>query len=380
MRNRLLLLPLFLFLLPFAASAQWLKKPLRYVQPDSVVTWSYDGLGFKQLAQSIDSTARPDVCRLSRSDLKQRDALLQRWQAGAAERNVVGGDGDAFLEPQGLSAANWAKQAARLFLLQGDATYMDEVERAFYNVVLRTAYSQSLSSASLEKWQAAVQLLNFPALMYAVNHKGDELSVNLYTNATATLPLAGKRVGVDMITNMPLTGGVKIRLTGLAKRTPLTLRLRIPDWAGLRSSSVWHYEGADSLVPTIFVNGHEISPLPVDSKGYVTISRKWQSLDEVYIDFPMQAQYVFPVSATRRTKGQPVYAPAAVLQYGPLVYYPKEDSRGHYFLPSCGAAMEEELTPHSFPIFSGTMYNAAGTPQDAAAPAFPFHAWPYAEM
>ncbi len=378
--NKSFLLALSLFLvLPFVATAQWLKKPLRFVEPDSVVTWNYDGEGFKQLAQSIDSTSRPGVYRLTRNDVKRRTELLHAWNGRAAERNIVGGDGDALSDPQGLSAAAWTIQALRLFLMQGDASYMDVVERGFYNVTLRAAYNASLSSASLEKMQAARQLQSFSGMMYATSHKGDELYVNLYTNATGTVLLGKNRIGVDMITQMPLAGAVKIRFSGIAKSMPFTVRLRMPEWAGLRPNAPWRYEGADSLSTAIYVNGHEISPVKVDENGYVTINRKWKSLDEIYIDFPMQAQYVFPSSAPQRTKGQPILT-ASVLQYGPLVYLPNTSTRGCYFLPTQGLTMEEELSPHGFPVLRGTMYQAVGTPQDAAAPAVPFLALPYAEM
>ncbi len=379
LNKRSLLAAFLLIVLPLSASAQWLKKPLRFVEPDSVVTWDYDGKGFKQLAQSVDSTSKPAVYRLTRNDVKRRTDLLAAWTRGLALRNAVGGDGDALADPQGLSAAAWTLMAQRLFLMQGDAQYMDQVERAFYNVTLRAAYTTALSSASLEKMQAAQQLQDFSGLMYATTRKGDELYVNLYTNATGTVRLGDKRIGVDMITQMPLSGAVKIRLTGITKRMPLTVRLRMPEWTGMRSGTPWLYEGADSLQPAVYVNGHEISPVKVDERGYVSITRKWQSLDEVYIDFPMQVQYAFSSSAPSRAKGQPVYD-APVLQYGPLVYYPKQSARGHYFLPTQGMTMEDELSPHGLPVLRGTMYRTEGTPQDAAAPAQAFWALPYAEM
>ena len=126
-------------LLPATARTPWLKKPLRYVCADSVITWGYDGRDFRTIAHVTDSTAHAHPTRLARQNWSERESTLVAWTSQQSEHNVLGGAGAPREASQALSAAKWLNQAAQLYLMQGDASYMDYAERALFNAVMRTA-------------------------------------------------------------------------------------------------------------------------------------------------------------------------------------------------------------------------------------------------
>lgn len=370
--NRLFFTLLFaLSYLSVSAGGPWLKRPLRFVEPDSVVTWGYDGRDFRSLALLADSTARGERIPLTRPDFDARKRTFAQWREAQAELNLVGSEGDPQHDPQGLSAAKWVVRASQLFLMQGDAAYADFIERALYNAALHTVSDTTLRRGTIDKFQAACLLLSAPSLMYATSTDAD-LYVNLYTNSTATLPLPSLgRITIDQVTDMPVTGSVKLRFSQMRESVRLALHLRMPDWVGVRPTGKYAYVAPDSVrtSPTIYVNGHEVDPLVVDDKGYVVIERDWRSMDEVYIDFPLQLQRVYLASDREAQRGAPIAAERAAFQWGPLVYFISNPSpRGCYVTAHSplSVAPEPDLTT-GYPILRGTMYRTKGTVQDTEA-------------
>lgn len=117
MNNKTLLITTILWIASaiMYAGTPWLKKPLRFVEADSVITWGYDGRDFRRTAFTTDSTAQPLPTRLTRSAWNNRKIAYQRWQETSSQRNLVGGVGDAQTESQGIAAARWVEQAQILF-------------------------------------------------------------------------------------------------------------------------------------------------------------------------------------------------------------------------------------------------------------------------
>lgn len=373
--KRLLILYLFTLsaLLSAVAHTPWLKKPLRYLCADSVITWGYDGRDFRTIAQTTDSTAQANTIRLTQRNYKEREATLQAWTSQFNEHNVLGGAG-AWQEPaQALAAAKWLNQAAQLFLMQGDASYMDYAERALFNAVMRTATDSLQPRGTLDKWIAASLLRATPGMVYATSHDEKALYVNLYTNATASLTMRKQRFLLDQITNMPVDGGVKFRFSNFKGELKFQLYLRMPEWTGLRANAPYAYVGSDTIHPTIYVNGHEVNPLTVNDNGYVVIDRTWRALDEVYIDFPLQVKTILPASTPTEKRKAPLRDRAA-FQLGPLVYLPQGNTQGHYFMPNHPPQPTERTNEWGRPILQGTMYRYAHTPQDAEAEGITFWA------
>lgn len=359
------------------AATPWLKRPLRFVCADSVITWGYDGKDFRQFALMTDSSATAFPMSLTREAWNERKQLFEKWNATASERNVVGGTGNPLTESQGFAAAKWFSQAANLFQMQGQAAYVDYMERALYNAILHTAHDTLLPRGSMDRKAAASLLMAAPGWIYATSGKAD-LFVNLYTNCTSTIPLGDGTISVDQITNMPMTGGVKLRLTRLGQGKHFALHLRMPDWAGLRPSTHFAYVGGEPQQPIIYVNGHELDPLEVDDKGYVVIDRLWRNLDEVYVDFPVQAHYIKPLLTPTANLLAPIYGQAA-LQWGPLVYVVNA-SATDYLAPSQPALPINDVSESGYPILQGKLFHTQGVPQDAEATGETFVVKPYGDL
>lgn len=359
------------------AGTPWLKKPLRFVEADSVITWGYDGRDFRRTAFTTDSTAQPLPTRLTRSAWNNRKIAYQRWQETFSQRNLVGGVGDAQTESQGIAAARWVEQAQSLFLMQGDAAYIDCVERALFNAVMHTAQDTTDMAGSIDRKIAAAQLLAFPAWMYATKGTTD-LYINLYANATSNIRWGDTTFSLDQITDMPVSGSVKFRFNGMGKGLRFKVHLRMPEWTGMRKNTPYVYVGGEAQQPTVYVNGHEVDPLQVDEKGYVVIDRVWRSLEEIYIDFPLHAQYVLPASTSTDHLHAPIHGRAA-LQWGPLVYLAGSANASQYFMPTQPVNPTDGLSRSGYPVLQGTFYNTQGVPQDAQAPAHRFIVQPYCD-
>ena len=160
------------------AGTPWLKKPLRFVEGDSVITWGYDGRDFRRTALTTSPTAQAFPIRLTRDAWNKRKATYTHWKKTADQRNLVGGVGDEQTESQGMAAARWVEQAQWLYLMQGDAAYIDCMERALFNAVMHTAQDSTELAGSIDRKIAASQLLTAPAWMYATQGTTD-LYVNL---------------------------------------------------------------------------------------------------------------------------------------------------------------------------------------------------------
>lgn len=359
---------LFIATFPYTTFAgnPWLKKPLRYVCADSVITWGYDGRDVRTIAAATDSTAHASAMMLTKQAWNNRHATYDAWCKQLPEHNCIGGAGNVYEPAQAMAAAKWLNQAAQLFLMQGDACYMDYAERALMNAVMRTAIDTLQPKGTIDKWMAAALLKASPGLIYATTVNEKELYVNLYTNATTPLTLQGKRLLLDQITDMPTSGGVKFRLSDFKGELKLKLHLRMPDWCGLRSGTPYIYIGGEVQHATFFVNGHEIEPLVVDDKGYVVIDRTWHSMDEVYIDFPLRAQTILPASTPTDKQHAPIRDFVAY-QYGPLVCLPKGNTIGHYFMPTLTPILTNEYNALNRPVLQGTMYRYNDAPQDGQA-------------
>lgn len=351
----------------------WLKKPLRYICADSVMTWGYDGRDFRTLAHATDSTAQAHALQLTRQNFKNRISTLQAWTAQLPEHNVLGGAGMPQEPSQALAAAKWLNQATQLFVMQGDATYMDYAERAIFNAVMRTATDTLQPNGTIDKWLAASLLLATPGLIYATTDNEKELFVNLYTNATTSLTLHNKHFVLDQITNMPTDGGIKLRFSNFKGELSLKLHLRMPEWTGLRPNTPYAYVGGETLHPTIYVNGHEVEPLIINEKGYVVIERTWHSLDEVYIDFPLQVQTILPATLPAEKRLAPLRNQAA-FQFGPLVCLPQGNTTGHYFMPARPPKLTNFFNQLGRPLLKGIMYRYTDAPQDDKAKSVDFWA------
>ncbi|MCU0450274.1 MAG: glycoside hydrolase family 127 protein, partial [Bernardetiaceae bacterium] len=142
----------------------------------------------------------------------------------------------------------------RLFLLTGEASYLDVVERALYNGVLsgvsqsgnRFFYPNPLAADGLRTFNQgfgtrapwfqtsccptnlARLLPSLPGYVYA--QQPGRVFVNLYMAGRATLSMETDSVEIEQVTNYPWDGAVRLRVNP-AQPTALALHLRVPGWA-----------------------------------------------------------------------------------------------------------------------------------------------------
>lgn len=296
----------------FAATAQTarparLSHPLDYLPADSVMFFN-QGDNWRLTALMTDSTVRPEpYAPLHRHAFTKQEAA---WEARCRDSlNLVGGTGDEQAAPQTAAALRTLDMSARLFLTTGDARYVEVLERALTNAV--EAGARRDTSAALRR-AAARALISAPALVYATGSDG--LYVNLFTDCYARFDTPAFQGAIDQVTDMPTTGEVVLRLTPRRNGTPLTLRVRLPQWATGEVVPASRYAtGTRTPLPTVYVNGKELLTSTTE-RGYLVIQREWNRNDEVRLNFPLPVLPVGP--ATPGTGG---VRPVALMR-GPVAY------------------------------------------------------------
>lgn len=198
----------------------------------------------------------------------------------------------------------------RMFMLHGDARYIDVLERSLYNGVLsgisldgnKFFYPNVLScdenGAERSEWfdcsccpsNLSRFIPSIPGYIYATSDKG--IYVNLYGANRADITLKnGKQVSIDQKTSYPWDGTVKLLITPEVKQK-FNVMLRIPGWVNGRPvpSDLYTYVNDDAGKYEIRING-EIQHVSVE-KGYAMLSRKWEQGDVIELVLPMEVRKV----------------------------------------------------------------------------------------
>ena len=217
----------------------------------------------------------------------------------------------------------------RLFLLHGDAKYMDVLERALYNGVISGVsldgggffYPNPLESHGQHQRQAwfgcaccPSNICRFipsvPGYVYAV--KDSKVFVNLFMSNTLTTKVAGKNLQLTQQTGYPWNGDINITID----KTPgqFCLNIRIPGWVRneVVPTDLYRYADGKKLGYTVQVNGQEVSATL--ENGYFGIDRKWKKGDKVTIHFDMEPRIVMAHRQVTEDRGK------IAVERGPLVY------------------------------------------------------------
>ena len=228
----------------------------------------------------------------------------------------------------------------RMFLLHGDAKYMDVLERTLYNGMISGVgldgksffYTNAMQITRGKVFPAqeparagwftcsccptniARLLPSIPGYIYAV--KGRDVFVNLYISGKATIGLApgGKEnVRLTQESNYPWEGNVKLRVD-VAKAASFGLLLRIPGWARGEAvpDGLYQFAGGVRKPVVIKVNGQVTAATM--RNGYAVVDRKWKSGDVVELELPMEVQAVTASDSVKEDRGK------VALQRGPIVY------------------------------------------------------------
>lgn len=253
----------------------------------------------------------------------------------------------------------------RMFLLHGDAKYIDLLEKILYNglisgvgldgksffytnaMEIRNSFSHKDMEASRSGWfecsccptNLARLIPSIPGYIYA--QKDDNLFVNLFINGTANIDIQGKVVQLTQQNNYPWDGALVFNINP-KKATAFNLMIRIPGWSQniAIASALYKFQSNADSKPTIKVNG-----LPVVytvANGYASISRTWKKNDKVEVNFPMEVRRVVASEKIKEDIGK------VALQRGPLVYCAEwADNNGkasNFFIPA-GTLFTSEFRP-----------------------------------
>lgn len=225
----------------------------------------------------------------------------------------------------------------RMFLMTGDAKYMDVFERTLYNGFLsgvslsgdRFFYPNTLEYDGKEKnnhghagrapWFGCAccppNVLRMMASLggYAYAVRDRQFFVNLYAAGDAKATVAGNEVAVSQQTDYPWSGAVKLTLKP-QKPGRFTLSLRIPGWVRGKPvpSDLYTYEDPAPAKGIILVNGKPATVTWAD--GYAKIDHEWKAGDVVDLDMPMPVRRVAANSKVKSNVG------LVALERGPIVY------------------------------------------------------------
>lgn len=219
----------------------------------------------------------------------------------------------------------------RLFLLHGDAKYIDVMERTLYNGLLSGVsldgksffYPNPLESngqhqrspwfgvaccpGNVTRFMASV-----PGYMYA--QTDDAIYINLFAAGSAEVKLDGGRVvSLAQETRYPWDGVVKVTVnpTTAAK---FTVNVRIPGWARGEPVPSDLYRFTDRVSEPVVLKVNRKAVLLKIDKGYVSLTRNWKKGDVIELSLPMPVRRVAAHDSVAADRGR------IALQRGPLVY------------------------------------------------------------
>ncbi len=289
----------------------------------------------------------------------------------------------------------------RLFLLHGDAKYIDVLERILYNGVIpgvslsgdRFFYPNPLESDGKFAFnQGAVTrqpwfevaccpgnivrfLPSLPGYVYA--HRGDTVYVNLFVQGKAKIETASHILTLKQTTSYPWTGKVDIQVASqpqplkkVQKETGVTIMIRIPGWA--RNCPVpghlYRYLTNSKEKPTLAVNGQPLS-MKIE-KGYAIIHRNWKKGDTISLNLPMPVRRVICHEKVMENRGK------AAIERGPLVYCAEGIDNGGKVLGQVLPAETIFSSKHRADLLGGiTLIEGKIPGSKQVFTAIPYYAW-----
>lgn len=287
----------------------------------------------------------------------------------------------------------------RMFLLHGDAKYVDVLERVIYNGFLsgvsmsgdRFFYPNPLESDGKFKFNQGscerapwfgcsccpVNDVRFipeiASFIYAT--RGKELFVNLFIGSVAKADLDGMPVGIKQETRYPWEGRVLLTLTPKSAEK-FTVNVRIPGYVFGKPVPSDLYRAADSDQKfgdtsaglTITVNGKEFTGGPM-ANGFLSITRKWKPGDTVELNLPMNVRRVVANPAVEADRGR------FAIERGPLVYCAEgADNNGHVLdkIFSSEPNTEAKLQPE---LLGGVVTVKMPAQDGSSVTCIPYYAW-----
>ncbi len=280
----------------------------------------------------------------------------------------------------------------RMFLLHGEAKYIDVLERSLYNGVLSGVsldgraffYPNPLSCdmhyrfnrhhLERQPWFdcscCPTNLCRFmpsiPGYIYA--QKENDLYVNLFVKSSTNVELSGVNVKLEQTTNYPWSGDVRI-VVSPDKKAEFNLRVRLPGWSLNRPlpGDLYAYVNASEAEPQLFINGENLD-YNMES-GYALIARQWKEGDVVTLSLPMPVRTVKSndLVATNRNK--------LVIERGPLVYCVEEVDNPKIEQVSISGKTQFASSYEAALLNGVEVITASGSTDAENFTAIPYHVW-----
>lgn len=225
----------------------------------------------------------------------------------------------------------------RMFLLHGDAKYIDVLEKTLYNglisgvgmdgksffytnaMEIKNGHTHKDMEAARSGWFTCsccptniTRLIpSVPGYVYA--QQADKLYVNLFVSGEASMQVNKKSVKVVQKNNYPWDGKLTLTISPQSSQA-FSLLVRLPGWAQQQAipSNLYVFENPSSDKPSIQVNG-KLVEYAVE-KGYAVIKRTWKKGDVVEVNLPMIVNRVKSNEKVADNIGK------VALQRGPLMY------------------------------------------------------------
>ena len=231
----------------------------------------------------------------------------------------------------------------RMFLLHGDAKYIDCLERTLYNGVIsgmsvdggKFFYPNPLSSDGHYRFNADNTMTrqpwfgcaccpsnlsrfipSMPGYVYGV--RDNNLYLNLFAANIATIDVGGKEVTLEEQTKYPWDGEISIKINKIVNRKSanrqFTMLVRIPGWVQNKVVPSDLYTYRDDIFSTyeVSVNGQRVNGEL--ENGYLAINRNWKKGDVIRIHFDMPVRTVVASPRVSDDRGR------IAVERGPLVY------------------------------------------------------------
>lgn len=254
----------------------------------------------------------------------------------------------------------------RMFLLTGDARYLDVAEVALYNNSLagvsmsgnnfhyvnplefdgETPYN--FGNPGRSPWfSTACCPTNIARLIPQVSgmayaYDENNIYTGLYMGSATSIPVKGSNVNIRQITKYPFEGNVRFEISP-DKPENFTLNLRIPTWAGEQfvPGELYNYINENETPVEIKLNGKTVKPEM--KNGFACISRKWKNGDVVELALPLSVNYNTSIELVEENRNR------VAITRGPLVYCAEEIDNGDAVLnfavaePSSASEIRENI-------------------------------------
>lgn len=320
-------------------------KGSEYSQSHKPVTDQHEGVGHAVRAAYM-YTGMADVAALT-GDQSYINAIGKIWSDVVTKKMYLTGGigatgaGEAFGAPYNLpNMSAYAETCAsianvywnnRMFLLHGDAKYIDVMERVLYNGMLsgiaqdgkKFFYPNPLSSMGQHQRSAwfgcACCISNVTRFMpsvpgYVYAQDKNNVYVNLFMTNNADVELPSGKLRIAQETAYPWKGDVKITVTP-EKQMTFSMRVRIPGWARNEAVPGDLYRFASFKGESkIIINVNEKPVNYAIEKGYAVFNRTWKKGDIISFELPMEIEKVLANEKVKDDNGR------FALQRGPIVY------------------------------------------------------------